>query len=172
MRPPGQKDPSGIPYLDLDQLALPGAVEHDVSLTRRDIGQGDNITRQEDLISELIVVSSNGKEITTENFAVRRRQRLEQQEHENPSLTFDSLAHQLGCTEIALIQTLFGVKSRGYSVPVSYVKAIFDDERLPVIEGWTKRSWWHLRLMELYAHIGKLNRCIGPVKYTTPKVKA
>ena len=53
----------------------------------------------------------------------------------NPSLTFDPLAHQLGCTEIALIQTLFGVKPRGYSVPVSYVKAIFDDERLPVIEG-------------------------------------
>ena len=28
MRPPGQKDSSGIPYLNLDQLALPGAVEH------------------------------------------------------------------------------------------------------------------------------------------------
>ena len=168
MRPPSQKDSSGTPYLNSDQLALPGAVEHDVSLTRRDIGQGDNITRQKDLVFGLIRVSSSGKEITTEDFAVRRRQRLEQQEQENPSLTFDSLAHQLGCTEIALIQKLFGVKSRGYSVPVPYVKAIFEDERLPVKEGWTKRSWWHLGLMELYAHIEKLKRCIGPVKYTTP----
>ena len=46
--------------------------------------------------------------------------------------------------------------SRGYSVPVPYVKAIFEDERLPVKEGWTKRSWWHLGLMELYALIEKL----------------
>ena len=120
MRSPGQKDSNGIPYLNLDQLALPGAVEHDVSLTRRDIGQGDNITCQQDLISGLISVLSNGKEITTENFAVRRRQRLEQQEQENNSLTFDSLAHQLNCTDIASIQKLFGVKSHGYSVPVPY----------------------------------------------------
>lgn len=103
MRPPGQKDSSGIPYLNLDQLALPGAVEHDVSLTRRDIGQGDNITCQEDFVSGLISISINGREITTEDFAVRRRQRLEQQVWENPSLTFDSLAYQLGCTEVALI---------------------------------------------------------------------
>ena len=73
MRPPSQKDSSGIPYLNLDQLALPGAVEHNVSLTRQDIGQGDNITSQEDLVSGLISVSSNGKETTTEDFAVRRR---------------------------------------------------------------------------------------------------
>ena len=33
MRPPGQKDSSGMPHLNLDQLALPGAVEYDVSLT-------------------------------------------------------------------------------------------------------------------------------------------
>ena len=168
MRPPGQKDSSGIPYLNLDQLALPGAVEHDVSLARRDIGQGDNITCQEDLVSGLISISSNGTEITTKDFAVRRRQRLEQQERGNPRLTFDSLAHQLGCTEIALVQKLFGVKSHGYSVPVPYIKAMFEDERLPVKEGWTKRSWWHLGFMELYAHIEKLKRRIGPVKYTTP----
>ncbi|KAK0511179.1 hypothetical protein JMJ35_006731 [Cladonia borealis] len=168
MRPRAQKDSSGIPYLNLDQLALPGAVEHDVSLTLRDIGQGDNMTCQEDLVSGLISISSNGRKITTEDFAVRRRQRLEQQERENPSLTFDSLAHQLGCTEIALVQKLFGVKSRGYSVPVPYVKAIFEEERLPAKEGWTKRSWWHLGLMELYAQIEKLKRCVGPVKYTTP----
>ena len=165
MRPPGQKDSSGIPYLNLDQLALPGAVGHDVSLTRRDIGQGDNITCQEDLISGLISVSSNGTEITTEDFALRRRQ---QQEQENPSLTFGSFAHQLGCTEIALIQKLFGLKSRAYSVPVPYVKAIFEEERLPVKEGWTKRSWWQLGFLELYAHIEKLKRRIGPVNYMTP----
>ena len=44
MRPRAQKDSSGKPYLNLDQLALPGVVEHDVSLTRRDIGQGNNVT--------------------------------------------------------------------------------------------------------------------------------
>ena len=102
MRPPAQKNSRGISYLNLDELALPGAVEHDVSLTRRDNGQGDNMACQKDLVSSLISMSSNGREITTKDFAVRRRQRLEQQERENPSLTFDLLAHQLGCTEIAL----------------------------------------------------------------------
>ena len=86
MKPRAQKDLSRILYLNLDQLALSGAVEYDVSLTRRDISQGDNMTCQEDLVCDLISISSNGREITIEDFAVRRRQRLEQHELETPAL--------------------------------------------------------------------------------------
>ncbi len=46
MRRPGQKDALGKKCLNLDQLALPNVIEHDVSLTRRDYQQGDNITPQ------------------------------------------------------------------------------------------------------------------------------
>ncbi len=42
MREPGQKDSSGKDCLNLDQLRLPSAIEHDISLTRRDHQQGDN----------------------------------------------------------------------------------------------------------------------------------
>ena len=108
----------------IDQLALPGAVEHDVSLTRWDFGQGDNITPQEDLMAYLLAVSSNGTEITSEDFTTRRRQRLEQQECDNPLLQFDSMANQLGCTEISLIQRLFGNAKKGYSVPMPYAKTL------------------------------------------------
>jgi hypothetical protein len=168
VRPPGQKDSSGIAVINLDQLALPGAVEHDVSLTRRDFGQGDNITPQEDLIAGLLAVSSNGTEITSEDFATRRRQRLEQQERDNPSLKFDSMANQLGCTEISLVQRLFGNAKRGYSVPIPYAKALFEEARLPVKEGWKKREWWSLGIFELNTHIEALKNLVGPVKFTTP----
>ena len=168
MRPPGQKDSKGIPVINLDQLAIPGAVEHDFSLTCRNIGQGDNITPQEDLITGLIAVSRNGKEVTSEDFALRRRQRLEQQEHDNLTLKFDSMAHQLGCTEISLIQRLFGDETKGYSVPLPYVKAIFEEARLPVKEGWKKREWWSLGMFVLNTHIEALKKLVGPVKFTTP----
>ena len=123
---PGRKDSSGIPCQNLDQLALPGAVEHHVSPTRRDIDQGGNITCEDDLVSGPIIALSDGTEITTQDVALRCRQRLKQQEQENPSLAFDSLADQLGCTRIALIQKLFRVKSCGYSVPVPYFKVILE----------------------------------------------
>lgn len=36
MRTPGQRDAQGRPVLNLDQVSLPGVVEHDISLSRRD----------------------------------------------------------------------------------------------------------------------------------------
>lgn len=44
----------------MDQLARPGASEHDVGLTRRDYGEGDDVTPQQDLVEALLKSSSDG----------------------------------------------------------------------------------------------------------------
>lgn len=139
LRDVGQQDTEGFKYLNLDQLARPDAVEHDVSLSRRDYAQGDNCTPQKDLVAAIVSSSTNGKVITTEDFAALRCHRLRQQKLDNPHLVFGGFQLVTACGEVALVQTLFGVGFPKYSVPVSYMKALFEEERLPVRKGWSKR---------------------------------
>jgi hypothetical protein len=135
MRPPGQMDANGTPVLNLDQLAIPGQVEHDVSLSRRDFAQGDNLTKQDDLVADLIASSSDGRMMTSKDWARVRQTRLEQQKNDNPKLNFPSGGLTVAAAEIALIQTVFGLSDKAFDVPVPYIKAIFDEERLPIQEG-------------------------------------
>jgi hypothetical protein len=159
MRNQGQKDSMGKICLNLDQLALPGVVEHDISLTRLDYAQGDNISRQPDLIKDLLASSSDGgKTLTMEDLIVLRRRRIEKQREDNPALNYGPLQHQIGCTEIALILHVFG---NGKSVPCDYVQAFFKEERLPYQEGWTKRRWWTLGFIELGKSVGKVKKLVG-----------
>ncbi|KAG8527869.1 uncharacterized protein KY384_006785 [Bacidia gigantensis] len=156
MRKPGQFDSTGKPCLNLDQLAAHGVVEHDVSFSRRDIGQGDNLSKQADLVQQIIAASSDGKTITAEDFAGLRRRRIEEQKKANPSLTYGASQHQLACGEIALILKVFG---DGKKVPCDYMKAFFEEERLPREEGWTKR-WWSVGFFDLIPLAAKVKKII------------
>ena len=159
MRRPGQTDDAGRAVLDLDQLALPGAVEHDISLTRRDHAQKEgNCARQEDLVKELLACSTDGKTISRENLAGFRKRRIEEQREDNPGLTYGPLQHELGCGEIALVLGVFG---DGKSAPFEYVQTFFREERLPVEEGWKKRWWWTLGLVEVKILASKVKSSIG-----------
>ncbi|MCJ1460305.1 hypothetical protein MMC28_010684 [Mycoblastus sanguinarius] len=160
LRAPHQENSSGVPCLNLDQLSRHGAVEHDVSLSRRDFAQGDNTTPQRDLIAGLVSSSSDGKEITMDDFATFRRRRVEEQKRDNPQLVFGSVQNTMACAEAAFILTLFGVEARANAVPVSHVKALFGEERLPVEEGWRKRKWWPLGFVELNLQARKLSKRI------------
>lgn len=161
VRAKGQVDALGAPCLNLDDLDRHGAIEHDVSMSRRDFAQGDNHTRQADLIAEILASSSSSsssahntnnnddddyasrREITVDDWAGLRVRRIEQQRHDNPHLNFGPVQNRLGLAETALIQKVFGDGSRGWAVPVEYVAALFGEERLPVREGWRRRrSWW------------------------------
>jgi hypothetical protein len=164
LRDVGQTDPDGSPYLNLDQLDRHGAIEHDVSLSRRDWAQGDNKSPQKDLIAEFLASSSDGNEITVADFARFRSRRLEQQRKDNPRLVFGPEQHGAACAEGALIQRLFGNSSRGYAMPVSYVKAVFEEERFPFKEGWERRSWWLLGLGEVLSQIRVVKKAVGPVE--------
>lgn len=158
MRRPGQTDAVGRRVLDLDQLALPGVIEHDVSLTRRDHQQPEgNNARQADLVEELLASSTDGKTITRENLAALRRRRISEQQEENPGLLYGDFEHLLSCGEISLI---LGVIGNGTSVPVEYARAFLLEERLPFAEGWTSRRWWALGVIELQIAIFKVWRMI------------
>ena len=159
MREPEQKDADGVACLNLDQLALHNVVEHDVSLTRLDFAQGDNITAQPQLIADLLASSSNGKTITIPDFIGLRKRRYEKQKEDNPELDFQGMQVQIACTEIALILKVFG---DGKEVPVDYVKAFFQDGRLPRKEGWSRRRWWTLGLIELNMLAAKVQRILAP----------
>ncbi|KAI1848720.1 hypothetical protein JX265_005654 [Neoarthrinium moseri] len=159
MRRPGQVDSMGNKCLGLDQFALHGAVEHDISLSRWDIAQGDNHTRQPELVKRLLESSSDGgKTLTLEDLANFRRRRIEEQKESNPEVTYEKKQHQTACGEIALILSVFGDRK---SIPCEYVRALFLEERLPVQEGWKKRQWWTVGLVELERVVSKVKKFIG-----------
>lgn len=157
MRRAGQES-KGKPVVDLDQLALHGVVEHDISLTRRDAAQEQgNCVSQPDLIADLLACSKNG-EVTMEAFAELRKRRIQQQLRDNPKLKYGAKDHQIACGEIALILSCFG---NGKSVRRDYLEAIFKYERLPCKEGWKKRQWWTVGFREFASGVAKMKVLIG-----------
>ncbi|KAI0469663.1 Chloroperoxidase [Xylariaceae sp. FL0804] len=158
MRRPGQTDTMGKRCLNLDQLGLPGVVEHDISLTRHDYHEGDNIKLQPDLLKDLLASSSDGKALTGEDLAGLRKRRIEKQNEVNPSLNYGSLQHMIACTEIALVLNVFG---DGKQVPFNYARAFFQEERLPTEEGWRKRRWWSLGFVELGRTVSWIKELVG-----------
>jgi hypothetical protein len=174
----GQVDCRGNKVIDLDQVAIPGVgeylqclcqrrsptdkltVEHDISLTRRDHQQPQgNVVLQQDLAEDLLASSSDGGHtLTLDDFAKFRVQRIETQLNENPGLTYGFLQHGLSCAEIGLVLYVFGDRK---SVPVSHVRALFQEERLPMEEGWKKRTWWKLGFIELFSSINTVKAAVG-----------
>lgn len=148
MRRPGQRDPAtGKRCLDLDQLARPGIIEHDISLTRRDRAAGDCVTLQPDLAQALLDSSSDeGETITMQDLAGFRKLRIATQRGENPGAVYGRLQHSFACMEIALFLGTFG---DGAKVRGDFSRAFFQEERLPFREGWdwkNRKGWWSRRL--------------------------
>jgi len=150
----------GRKYLNLEDLATHGAIEHDISLTRRDIDQKQgNNDPQPDLIRQMLQYSSDGGEtLNVEDLSQFIRSRIQQQLQENPDLVYGPSEHQVNCGQVALLMGCFG---NGKTIPVSYVRAIFEDERLPIKEGWTRRSWWTMGLVEFFGAVKRLTTAVG-----------
>ncbi|KAL9044221.1 MAG: hypothetical protein Q9214_002628 [Letrouitia sp. 1 TL-2023] len=161
MRPAGQTDDSGAAYLNLDQLARHNVVEHDVSFSRLDAGQGDNLTPQPHLIRDILSASSNGSTLTGRDLVELRKRRYACQKEDNKEMVFGASQNQLASAEIALILKVLG---NGKEVPVNYIKAFFEEERLPREEGWKKRSGWSVGFVEMDLLARKLKRMFGDVK--------
>ncbi|KIW68108.1 hypothetical protein PV04_04075 [Phialophora macrospora] len=159
MRRRGQVDAKGKKVLDLSQLAIPGVVEHDVSLTRRDHQQdAGSVALQPDLVQDLLASSTDGKVLTMEDLAAFRIRRIQRQLDDNPGLKYGAQEHGIGCTEIALVLDVFG---NGKSIPCEYARAFFQEERLPVKEGWRKRWLWTLGFWELATSVKKVKAVMG-----------
>ena len=141
LRNVGQVDAQGVPCIDLDQLSKPGVVEHDVSLTRKDYNEGDNVTLQPDLVAAMLASSSaGGKTISLDDLLVYREKRMEEQKARNERVVFGDEQQRVAYGELAFTVGLFG---DGQRVDVERVKAVFGEERLPVREGWsTEAGGW------------------------------
>ncbi|CEI61152.1 hypothetical protein FVEN_g6107 [Fusarium venenatum] len=155
MRKPGQFDSEGHRVLNLDQLGLPNTVEHDISLTRRDHQQGDNIALQKDLVEDLLASSKDGKVITADDLVEFRKKRIARQKADNPDVQYGAFENDLACAEIALILNVIGTGDR---IECGYAKAFLQEERLPIDEGWKKRSFG---IVGLIAERDKIKKRLG-----------
>ncbi|KAF7596649.1 hypothetical protein BBP40_000571 [Aspergillus hancockii] len=147
LREPNQMNESGVPVLDLDQTARPHATEHDVSLSREDRAVGDCVKPDPELIEKLLTYPRNKDSFSISDLGRFRKKRIAEQKEKNPNLKFDSKGNKTGCGEAALLLCVFG-KGIFYKLPVTYLKAVFNDERLPYDEGWKPR-WAPVMFAEL-----------------------
>ena len=150
---------NGKKYINLVDLASHGAIEHDISLSRRDIGQEQgNNDAQKDLIKEMLGYSFDGESLTIDDLGQFVKARIQRQLVDNPELEYGPKEHQVNCGQIALMMGCFG---DGKTIPVSYVKAIFEDERLPIQEGWKRRYWWTMGLVEFFGAVRRMVKAVG-----------
>lgn len=141
LRDEGQVDEKGNPVLNLDQVGRPYAVEHPCSMTRKDRDEGDCISFDPELMAQLIGAAGSDGHYSIQDIARYRKLRYNQQKRDNPHLKFNVAQHTLACGEIGAFQGTFG-RGLFYKIPLSYMKALFVDERLPLKEGWTPRWTW------------------------------
>lgn len=130
----------GEPVIHLDKVGRPQAVEHDISATRQDRALGDCITKDPDLVAQMLATPKNGVSFKSADLIQIRKTRYLQQKAANPELNFGKIQHTLACGELALIQAIFG-KGWRYEIPKEYIEALFGEERLPIEEGWTPRKF-------------------------------
>ena len=133
-------------------------------MSRRDAAQGDNHSKQDDLVDDMLASARDGRALSVHDWAGFRRRRIEQQRRDNPKLEFGKVQDTLGLAETAFVQTTFGVRGMGWAVPVAYMRALFGEERLPLREGWRRRWWWPVGIVELTAQTQKLKKVVGSVE--------
>jgi len=154
MRDPGETC-NGLPCINMDQTRLHGAVEHDVSLVRKDLNEGDNYSVQQNLVDQLVAASSDGRYLTADDFISFRATRLTQQKINNPNLVFGKKESLLAHGEVALLMTILGDRLHGGRIPVEVLKTFIGGETLPTEAGWSKK-FVPVTLLELNVLIGEL----------------
>lgn len=161
LRDKGQVDSAGKPVINLDQIGRHGVVEHDVSLTRLDFAQGDDMKVQPRLLELLLKSSTDGgKSITVEELVAYRARRLAQQKQDNPSLKYGSDENDVASGEVAFLINLLG---DGKRVECARLKAFLGEERLPREEGWTggRQGSGSYGLISFFLDMGKVKKLIG-----------
>jgi hypothetical protein len=122
--------------INLDNLAKHGIIEHDASLTRKDLAEGDQITLQPNLVQELLDDSPN-EYITMESLARTRVRRDEYSVSKGSGIPMNMVQQLLSFGEAATILEAFGERVEGYKELVTrkeYVKTWLLEERFP--DGW------------------------------------
>ncbi|KAI9098640.1 Chloroperoxidase [Phlyctochytrium arcticum] len=134
-----------IPSYGLDDLRKHGAIEHDGSITRGDDIDGDNWRFNSTLYKQFLTHANPDSSLLDEtSFAKVRKQRDAQSLARNPNADSGTNYRIKAYGEAALITSVFGkdkAPDGGNALSKPVADALFVDERLPIQEGWSPRSF-------------------------------
>ncbi|KAJ4487668.1 Cloroperoxidase [Lentinula aciculospora] len=119
----------------LNDLALHGTLEHDVSLSRNDYALGDNVHFNETIFSTLANSNPGVDYYNITSAAQVLEQRLAEDQIANPTLV--NTVKELAVREVesAFYLGVMGNVTTGIA-PKNFVQIFFREERLPLEEGW------------------------------------
>ncbi|KKY36562.1 putative chloroperoxidase-like protein [Diaporthe ampelina] len=121
---------------NLDDLSRHGIIEHDGSLSRADIYFGDNHSFNS-TIWETVASYFTEDTIDVKTAARARAARLADAAKENPEFNLTSSGVNFSLIESALYLSVFNNGSSATAV-TEWVKVMFQHERLPFEEGFTR----------------------------------
>ncbi|KAK7429851.1 hypothetical protein QQZ08_003696 [Neonectria magnoliae] len=121
---------------DLDMLNQPGVIEHDGSLSRNDFYLGDNHSFNQTIWNS-VASHFNQSTISIKTAAAARKARLQAAAAANPHFSLPASGAQFSFIETALYLSVFGSVQDGNAV-TEWVKVLFEQERLPFREGFTR----------------------------------
>jgi len=130
----GRTSTNGV-VLDLKALNKHNAIEHDASLSRKDLGDtgSDNFSVQRSLVDQLKGLSSDGTVLTWCNVATARNLRVKQESASDPDFSFSLKQGAIALAEASLVVEVFG---NGKNVSVDNIESFFWKEQIPT--GWTQ----------------------------------
>ncbi|KKA31096.1 hypothetical protein TD95_001789 [Thielaviopsis punctulata] len=123
---------------NLDDIDIHGVIEHDGSLSRNDKYFGDNHSFNK-TIWDSVAAHFTETSITIDVAAQARKDRLAAAKAANPEFDMNLSAHEFSMIETALYLRIFGQGTDGYA-DSTWVRTLFQEERLPIEEGWTRSS--------------------------------
>ncbi|KAK4219768.1 Chloroperoxidase [Rhypophila decipiens] len=137
----------------LDDLSKHSIIEHDGSLSRKDIHSGDNHTFDPEIWAP-VAAHFEGEIISIETAAKARKDRLELAQKQNPEFDFNNDAQRFSFIETSLYLGIFGEGTEG-NAKTEWVRTLFEHERLPFDEGY-KRSDKPLTIAKILSLVDKV----------------
>ncbi|KAM7204753.1 Chloroperoxidase [Naviculisporaceae sp. PSN 640] len=139
--------------LHLDDLSKHGVIEHDGSLSRKDIFFGDNHTFAPEIWAT-VAAHFEGELISIETAAKARKDRLAVAPTQNPEFDLPDDAERFSFIETSLYLGIFGEGTEG-NARTEWVRTLFEQERLPFEEGY-KRSDKPLTIADVLTLVDKV----------------
>ncbi|EPE27336.1 Cloroperoxidase [Glarea lozoyensis ATCC 20868] len=147
---------------DLDQLDRHNIfIEHDASLSRADTIAGDNHSFNQTIWDTVLDYYTGMSDTSIPVAAKAKYNRVTTEAERDPAFFYGPVQFVLSYGETALYLSTMGDPITGVA-PIEYVRALFEEERLPYQEGW-KPTTTPTTLATLGAMVLELNAANGEV---------
>ncbi|KAK0739382.1 Chloroperoxidase [Apiosordaria backusii] len=132
---------------NLDDLNKHGIIEHDASLSRKDVFFGDNHSFSPEVWATVSKHFQGLEKIPIDVAAKARKERVENAKATNPEFNLTPDHERFSVLETCLYLYVFGEGTEG-NARTDWVRVLFEQERLPFREGF-KRSDKMLTLVDI-----------------------